>query len=218
MKFVIGVDIDGVLRNFDGSLARVYKAHYPEHVVREVSDWDIHKFYPIGDDIYRFAFEEHGNEILLEADPYQGAEWFIHELEGRGHRVIFVTTQPANLRHPTLSWLALNGFNDQQVCFLSDKGLARVDILLDDHIKNLRSVKLDTIPVAFDRPWNSSWDGERVHSFTQFIYNLDSDHYERIWHAARGFISSTMETPFESPSTSASTAAIADSLTTSPFA
>lgn len=216
-RFVFGIDIDGVLRNFDGSLARVYAREFPDHVVPEVSDWDLHKFYPIGDDIYHFAFELHGHQIMCDAEPYQGAKWFIREIERRYHRVVLVTTQPANLRESTLVWLRRRGLQDLQLCFLSDKGLANVDFLLDDHIKNLNAVRIPTIPIAFDRPWNHAWLGERVHSFTQFIYNIDSDYYERLWHEARGFCSSTTAILSVSQPTSASTAATADSPTTSPF-
>lgn len=215
MKFKIGLDIDGVLRDFSGMLDRVYSRSYPDHIVPEIGGWDLHKSYPIGDDIYRFAFEEHGDEIMSRADAYQGARWFVNEILGRGHRVVLVTTQPENLRIPTLVWLLRNGLADLQICFLSDKSLARVDVLLDDHTKNLASVaEAETLPVAFDRPWNTDWPGMRVHSYRDFLYQLDSCGLEEAWHQRK---SSWLKTdkPSDSPSPYAYTVVTADSPTTS---
>lgn len=176
-NLVVGLDIDGVLRDFNASLDKVYRREYPSHVVPEITQWDLHHFFPIGDEIYRFAFEQCGHEILFDAPAYPGAQWFVEQVLLRNHRIVFVTTQPPNLRHTTLLWLNKHGLGEHQICFLSDKSLARVDILLDDHIKNLLSALGDTLPVAFVRPWNQDWKGEQVSCYSEFLYGLDSDQY-----------------------------------------
>ena len=47
MKQQIGIDVDGVLRNFSSDLHRVIKEHYPEYIIdevdtpKEMTDWDL---------------------------------------------------------------------------------------------------------------------------------------------------------------------------------
>ncbi|MEJ2050598.1 MAG: hypothetical protein P8Y60_12325 [Calditrichota bacterium] len=47
------IDLDGVVRDFVGSLTRVYKFHFPEHEVLPVISRRLEDFFPIGDQIYK---------------------------------------------------------------------------------------------------------------------------------------------------------------------
>lgn len=165
MAVIVGVDVDGVLRDLVGGLTKTYVEYYPDHEVKPVTEWGLEKFFPIGEVIYDFLW---GNEMssydcYAKSEPYPGAVDFVRDLSRvKDVEVAIVTTQPYLLaKSMTFAWL--EGYSilphAQSVIMLSGS-LKRhnigLDILIDDCTDNLRRCK-DTLPVCFDRPWNQDW-------------------------------------------------------------
>lgn len=145
---LVGLDIDGVIRDFASQVEKVYKIHYPDHEVKEVKSWGLHNYYPIGKEIYNFVFHEHGDEVFREAPVYKGAIEFAKKLSEE-HEIVCVTSQPNfKIINNSMYWLEKNGFTDYitHYVFKGDgdtfsKGHVRIDALIDDYIVNLQAAE-----------------------------------------------------------------------------
>jgi 5'(3')-deoxyribonucleotidase len=172
---IIGVDVDGVLRNFADSLIKEYKKAYPRDKVVQPPFWDVyplHGYFPIGKGIYKFVFDEHAKEVYLNARPYTGAYSFMRQLRQQGHKVVIVSFQPnKSIEELTTKWLDEQEIERDAVVYTARKQDAGVDLLLDDCTDNLRSLEW-TVGVAMNRPWNQDWKGNRVYDFEEFLNRL----------------------------------------------
>lgn len=167
----VSIDVDGVLRDFTGKTEEVYKKHYTNHQVITRDVYDFSKWFPIGKKIYKFAFEDHVKEIMLEADAYPKASNFMRYLKNKGHKVIIVSSQPnENCEKYTIKWLQKNNIKHDEIHFTSNKEDINFDVHLDDSTEKLQKIQASgKIAVCFDRSWNKDWDGHRVHSYEEFI-------------------------------------------------
>ena len=157
---IIGVDVDGVLRDFVGSLIRVYKRIYPDHEVKEITDFSLNPFFPIGKGINKFAFVDHAEEIYSKASAYPGAiesmNTLVESNRERGFRTAIVTSQPTRqMQRLTLHWLHDHGVDYDAIYFTHKKSEVNLFILVDDSVDNLEDAgKAGIIPVCIDRSWN----------------------------------------------------------------
>ena len=170
----IGMDCDGVLRDFPKSLVETYKMHYPKHDVVPVKEWDkysLDSYFPVGKDIYKFFTEEHPLSIYSMAQPYPGVRGQLSELKEK-YRVVIVSYQPTkHIEDLTREWLRNYGLQGATEIFIKDKSKVEgLDVLIDDCTENLQAVRkaaTTTIPMALDRPWNQDWDGVRIHNIKE---------------------------------------------------
>lgn len=166
----VAIDIDGVLRNFTGSVGKVYAREFPDHKVEPITEWGIHKFFPIGEAIYDFVFKAHAEEIFTKAEAYRGAATFMRTLKARKHEVWIVTSQPAGQEGYTIQWLRDNGIVYDSIAFTNSKPVVDCDIFLDDGTHNLTAIRdAGKFAVALDRPWNSGYTGLRVKTYREFL-------------------------------------------------
>ena len=101
MKYKIGVDVDGVIRNFSYDLYSTIKKHYPkyikpgsenvysvEEVMKEMTDWDLENSFDASrEEIKRIYREEHADTILSNGTPFEDEIKTLKE-EGLGATVI----------------------------------------------------------------------------------------------------------------------------------
>lgn len=157
MKSLI-IDTDGVIRNFLDKTIEVYKRTYPEHQVEEVTNWALHRFFPIGKRVYDFIYKEHTVEIFTEANLYEGAIEFLNGVK-KDYRIILCSSQPNILamRH-TVMWYELNKIPYDDIVFTTDKWKLHADFLIDDSPKQLdMAIKNDCgikCIIPFIQPWN----------------------------------------------------------------
>ena len=172
---IIGMDLDGVVRNLFKRLAEVYKKYYPDHEVNPIEKWSsyhVAEYFPIGEQIYKFWFKDHVEEIYLGAESYDGALELMKELYKDSFLVI-VSSQP-NKRTEFLTeeWIKQYSVpHDHKPFFTPDKSLFAGDFILDDYTKHLEAVKQRglTTPICFNQPWNQDWQGLRVYDYQQFL-------------------------------------------------
>ncbi|MBS3124558.1 hypothetical protein J4437_08085 [Candidatus Woesearchaeota archaeon] len=167
----IGIDIDGVIRDFFGKTEEVYFRKYPSHKLIRRDVYDISLWFPIGKEIYKFAFETHAKEIYTQSLLYENALDFMIKLR-KNNRVILVTNQPEKkLEGLTKEWLEIKDIPYDELIFTKDKSEFIGDCLLDDHTANLERVARvgNSKPICFDRPWNQDWKGPRVKSYDEFL-------------------------------------------------
>lgn len=160
----IGIDIDGVLRDFCGQLKHVYSKVYPDHVVGEITDYDLSQFFPIGKEIFDFFQIRFPYEVFELAKPYPGAKEFVNNL--RSNKIIMVTTQKRGNEIYTLNWLTMHGIYYDSIIFTKDKNIANIDILIDDCDDNLKRVNI--FPICFAQNWNE-WSGMRTDNYKEII-------------------------------------------------
>lgn len=167
----IGIDIDGVLRDFARRVLTVHAARFPGHRQVKYEDWEysIDENFPDTPDMWKLIYRDHMRDVFEEAEVLPGALEGFKKLQKTKHDVVIVTKQQSHAIQYSLTWLGVNGFNPKEIHVTSDKSTAKVDILLDDHIVNLERVaEFGTLPVAMTQPWNKLWTGEKVSNMMEF--------------------------------------------------
>jgi 5'(3')-deoxyribonucleotidase len=169
-KFRVGLDVDGVLRDFTGALRTRYALDHPTHKVGRIDRWDFSGAFPIGNDIWDYIYKDRTRELFEDAPPLPGAKTITRWLKRQGHEIWIVTSQPRGIEHHTLTWLKKNGIIYDHIAFTDAKARIECHVLLDDAIRNLNGFRDSRygISVCMDRPWDREWAGERVYNFTEF--------------------------------------------------
>lgn len=182
----IGVDLDGVLRDFVGGVKRLYRQEFPDRRICETRDYDLSLSFPdeTNETLWKWIIER---AIILQEfiEPYDGAEEFLDEIRMLGHRVVLITSQPQpRLQASVFVWLARHQrlLRNIDTIIVSDfrhrgKDCIPLDYLLDDSPDNLKRVRRKrTRPVLMKRPWSNGWQGESVTSYIEFINLLVTNH------------------------------------------
>ncbi len=168
MKTRIGIDVDGVLRNFSLDLHRVIKEYYPEYITddvdtpKEMTDWDLeNSFNAPKEEIQRIYREEHAETILSNGTPIvENVDYLREQIKKDEHTFIAVTSQHPICCHHTLSWLGKYGLNFDTVYFRKGwkKWMVDVDYLVDDSPNNfdnwVRGRGMQEGYILMDRPYN----------------------------------------------------------------
>lgn len=168
------IDLDGVIRDFVGSLTRVYKTHYPDDEVLPIVSRRLEEFFPIGDKIYQFVKEGLINQIMEEADPYPGAIEALNKWNDR-FEIVIVTSQPDFSRDSTYIWVGKHKIPTNEVHITYYKSDIKGFALLDDFVDNLQEFQeTGRLAVCLDQPWNQSWKGPRVQSVEEFFNYINN--------------------------------------------
>ena len=175
MKQRIGIDIDGVLRNFSLDLYNVIGEHYPDYIKdgsknvysveetpKEMTDWDLeNSFNAPKEEIQRIYREEFANTILSNGTPFkENVDYLREQIRKDEHTFIAVTSQHPICCHHTLSWLGKQELGFSSVVFKKGrrKWQVEVDYLVDDSPNNynawLQGRQMEDGFILMDRPWN----------------------------------------------------------------
>lgn len=180
-KLLVSVDVDGVLRDWDGSVYDVLKDIVPLRVPEErpeVFSWNTAQYYPDipDEEFYDLVFSKHAREVYLEkARAFPGSIAFIKELNELSWTVVVVNTHQPNLPCIlyTLEWLSKRGVKWDH--FLVSPGNSkhilesRDHILVDDKPDNLEPRK----DILFGRPYNEHMDNRGCPRATTYEEVLD---------------------------------------------
>ena len=166
-KTKIGIDVDGVLRDFDSKVMEIIKRLYPDKILAdEVTGWD---FINVDVDIRELCKiwqETHCEEVFRDAElmPNVKEEFKLLKTWCRtqkpGYSFACVTAQmPYNACH-TLYWLGKHYFNFLTTYISNNKHSLDIDVLIDDSPKNyekwVKSGRTESDFILFDRPYNQS--------------------------------------------------------------
>jgi|TARA_B100000287_G_scaffold364295_1_gene358426 5'(3')-deoxyribonucleotidase len=143
---VIGIDVDGVLRDFCEGLTKVLREHYPQYIKKdfvEIKNWNFKDdFNCTREDIKQIYRHDYAKEIMGNSNPIYGAIEQMYDLfewgKKEGHSFVCVTSQKPDIRHHTLSWLGKYGLNFDTIYFTRGRHKWRtpVDYLVDDSPEN----------------------------------------------------------------------------------
>ena len=175
MKYIIGVDVDGVIRDFSHDLYMVIKKNYPdwikpgsenvysvEEIRREMTDWDLENNFDAEiTDIKRVYREEHAETILAKGTPFvEDVDYLREQIRKDEHTFVAVTSQHPVCCHHTLTWFGKQELGFSSVYFKKGrkKWMVECDFLIDDSPNNYYAWRsgrgTDEKYILFDRPWN----------------------------------------------------------------
>ena len=177
MKQRIGIDVDGVLRDFCHGLVRAIKVHHPEYLKNGydetavptmepesgmVTDWYLeNNFNCTKKDLQQIYWYDQAKWIMGNGRPFEeNVRTLKYWMKHINKEWVCVTSQKEHARHYTLSWLGKHGLNFDKVVFAKgrDKWQVDVDYLIDDSPANYNYWKNgrqgDDDFILLDRPYN----------------------------------------------------------------
>ena len=168
MKQRIGIDVDGVLRDFSLDLHKVIKEHYPTYIIdevdtpKEMTDWDLeNSFNASKHEIQRIYREEFAHTILSNGTPIaENVDYLREQIKKDKHTFVAVTSQHPMCCHHTLYWLGKYELGFSSVVFKKGrrKWQGEGDYLIDDSPNNyyawVYGRQMEDGFILLDRPWN----------------------------------------------------------------
>lgn len=155
--------------------AKELGTEFKPFTLEDMKHWELKMNLGPGSEVYLRNYMRYPN-FYQDLEPVPGAIDGMKALIAAGHEVKIVTSIPkcAGLAYEgKLQWLReyMPFFSLKKFYAVSEKYEVKGDILLDDGLHNLGPFKDlgGGVPVAFDRPWNQSWKGERVKSWPEFV-------------------------------------------------
>ena len=177
MKQRIGIDVDGVLRDFCHGLIRAIKTYHPEYLKEGydetavptmepesgmVTDWYLeNNFNCTKKDLQQIYWYDQAKWIMGNGRPFEeNVRTLKYWMKHINKEWVCITSQKEHARHYTLSWLGKHELNFDKVVFVkgSDKWQVDVDYLIDDSPANYNYWKDGRQDedgfILLDRPYN----------------------------------------------------------------
>jgi hypothetical protein len=188
---VIGVDVDGVLANFNTGLAKVLNCVAcrsvvdPDRVEELITcwNWPTTVGYTKDQERQAFAFAHSSPRFWSDLGAYQGAEQFVAAINRIGAYVYYVTNRPGiNAKQQTEHWLRSRlGIANPTVLISEHKGLASralgLDVYIDDKFENCVDVAITGARVYMPtRDWNTFADNSDVRRVDSLVEVLRAEH------------------------------------------
>ena len=165
----IGIDCDGVLRDFIPCLTNHIKENHPEHADKILvpTSWDWEQWLPFWteDETEKYVFEDNFLDFFgPDCPPIKSSvedwsklrAWAIEN----NHELVLVSAQREHCKEPTEAWLKKWGFiGFDEIIFTHKKHLADVDVLIDDSPSKLFRFKKQSVndgsPICVKQTWNT---------------------------------------------------------------
>ena len=172
----LGIDLDGVVADFNGGWMRRYnEEHGAELTPDMVVSWDgLHQMTHFADmnEFWRWARNHEGPSVFRHLEAYTGAVETLRQLNREGNDVVILTAKPDWAVHDTFEWLADHRIPTREVHCLDDKWRIDCDVYLDDSpyvVPELVRQRPEATVCRFVRSWNRPVDGATdVHDWDEF--------------------------------------------------
>ena len=163
----IGIDCDGVLRDFIPDLIEGIKTTHPQHAdkILEPTSWDWEQWLPFWteDETEKYVFEDNYLDYFgVVASPIDSSveDWpkLKQWAKENDHELVLVSAQREHCKDITTEWLKKYGFDFEEIHYTKDKWSIDVDVLIDDSPEKLeifdkRSVNYGR-PICYKQSWN----------------------------------------------------------------
>ena len=163
----IGIDCDGVLRDFIPALIDSIKETHPQHAdkIKKVEAWEWESWLPFWteEETEKYVFEDNFLDFFgPECPPIESSledwtkirAWAIKN----GHELILVSAQRPHCEDPTTEWLQLWGFMFDEIHYTKHKWSIDVDVLIDDSPEKLEQFADRSInhgkAICYKQTWN----------------------------------------------------------------
>tara|TARA_Y100000310_G_scaffold49686_1_gene45907 strand:- start:3606 stop:4169 length:564 start_codon:yes stop_codon:yes gene_type:complete len=171
----VGIDCDGVLRDFIPDLINKIKETHPEHAdkIGIPYSWNWEDWLPFWTEgeTEKYVFETHFKELFgSEASVIETSledwtklkEW----AKENGHELVLVSAQRKNCEELTKKWLQRWGFTFDEMHFTHKKWSVDVDVLIDDSPAKLGMFKKKSVaggvPICFRQAWNTKSQQSKI--------------------------------------------------------
>ena len=164
----IGIDCDGVLRDFIPALIDSIKETHPEHAgkIKTPTAWEWESWLPFWteEETEKYVFEDNFLDFFgVEASPIKSSveDWpkLVKWAKENDHELILVSAQRPHCEEITEQWLQRWGFMFDEIHFTKMKQLVDVDVLVDDSPEKLDIFKNRSVaygnPICFKQTWNT---------------------------------------------------------------
>ena len=163
----IGIDCDGVLRDFIPDLIDGIKVTHPEHADKILvpKSWDWEQWLPFWteEETEKYVFEDNYLDffgVVANPIPSSHEDWPILKAWAikHGHELVLVSAQREHCKEPTTAWLKEYGFDFGEIHYTKEKWSVDVDVLIDDSPEKLeifdnRSVSYGR-SICYKQTWN----------------------------------------------------------------
>ena len=165
----IGIDCDGVLRDFIPALIDSIKETHPEHAdkIKPVHAWEWESWLPFWteEETEKYVFEDNYLDFFgPECPPIKSSvdDWTKLKKWARdnGHELVLVSAQRPHCEEPTTEWLKLWGFDFDEIHYTKHKWSIDVDVLIDDSPEKLEQFNNRSVnygkAIRYRQTWNES--------------------------------------------------------------
>ena len=174
LNVTVGIDVDGVLRDFCQGLERVVKENYPQYLPEDytgINNWKLSEnFRASKPDLQKIYWDDYAKEIMGESPAFEENVKQMKDMilwgEDIGVRFVCVTSQKPHGRHFTTYWLGKHELNFDTIYFRRgfEKAKTPVDYLIDDSPNNWRYWKeqrgFEDGFILMDAPYNQDIDAK----------------------------------------------------------
>ncbi len=151
VKFVLGVDLDGVVADFTAGLRPIAAewlgielADLPADVSYGFPEWQLDQFGGY-ESLHRYAVKE--RNLFETLPPLTGAPATLRKLSARGLRIRIITHRlyipwfhkQAILQ--TTEWLERHAIPYWDICFMRDKSAVGADLYIEDNPANIEALR-----------------------------------------------------------------------------
>ena len=163
----IGIDCDGVLRDFIPDLIEGIKTTHPQHadkiLVPEGWDWEQWLPFWTDEETEQYVFEDNFLDFFgVVATPIKEAveDWPILKAWAirNGHELVLVSAQREHCIGPTNAWLEECGFDFKEKHYTKKKWSIDVDVLIDDSPEKLKDFDEKSVnggrAICMKQTWN----------------------------------------------------------------
>ncbi len=172
----LGIDLDGVVADFNGGWIRRYNAEFRAAVALDaVRHWDgIPETTHFADmaEFWDWARDHDGASVFRHLDPYPQALDTLRRLDRVGHQIVILTFKPDWAIPDTFAWLAHHRVPTREVHVLDDKHRVPCHVYLDDaphQLERISAGRPDAVVCRFVRPWNRPVPGTQdIASWPEF--------------------------------------------------
>ena len=163
----IGIDVDGVLRDFTGNLTNHIKENHPEHSdkILEPHSWVWNEWLPFwtDDETEKYVFEDNFIDLFgIDCPPIQSSveDWpkLKRWAEDEGHELVLVSAQREQTKELTDLWLEHYGFDFKEKHYTHQKWSVDVDVLIDDSPEKLDIFKNRSVAYGNSICYRQSWN------------------------------------------------------------
>jgi 5'(3')-deoxyribonucleotidase len=154
IRFVLGVDLDGVVADFYGGLREVAAEwlnvsikKLPRKISYGLREWGINKAPGGYDALHRFAVTQ--RELFKWLPPIQGAPAALRRLSARDIRIriithrLFIKYFHQEAVRQTIEWLDYHDVPYWDLCFMKDKAAVGADLYIEDAPDNVERLRAD---------------------------------------------------------------------------
>jgi 5'(3')-deoxyribonucleotidase len=181
VKFVLGVDLDGVVADFYGGL-RPVAAEWLEVPIESLTtkvsyglpEWKLDAAPGGYDALHKFAVTQ--RELFLNLKPIPGAASALRRLSEQGVRIriithrLFIKYFHETAVRQTVEWLDRHDIPYWDLCFMKDKAAVGADLYIEDAPSNVEALRKDGHQaIVFTNSTNSATDPPRANNWQEVI-------------------------------------------------